>query len=165
MNQCPTQTVDATRNCRSDQGSSVTTASAVLQLSRWPRCRNTGRCCLALLGLHCGEKEHLLDVYKPHKAPNVSNGSWVVTHISSWHALVELVRNITNRSIPIPQPPVGGNPCSSLLVGTITKHERLRQKKRYSRVYERLVDALDFIIAGVLLPRLNGTGLFGKTVI
>lgn len=28
--------------------------------------------------------------------------------------LVELVRNMTRRSIPIPQPPVGGRPCSSL---------------------------------------------------
>lgn len=28
--------------------------------------------------------------------------------------LVESVKNITNRSMPIPQPPVGGSACSSL---------------------------------------------------
>lgn len=32
------------------------------------------------------------------------------------HLLVESVKNITRRSIPIPHPPVGGNPCSSLCV-------------------------------------------------
>ena len=124
--------VDATRNRRSGQGSSLRAGPAILQLSRWSRCRNSRyRCCLTLLGLHRGEKKHLLDVYKPRKTLNVSNGSWVVSRINSWHLLVELVRNMTNRSMPIPQPPVGGNPCSSLLVGTrmITGDERLRQKK------------------------------------
>ena len=32
----------------------------------------------------------------------------------SGNALVESVRNMTSLSIPIPQPPVGGRPCSKL---------------------------------------------------
>ena len=63
----------------------------------------------------------------------------VEIHINSWHILVEFVRNMTNQSIPIPQPPVGGNPCSSLLVGKwllgvkIYKKSKSRTRPRMSR--------------------------------
>lgn len=50
---------DATRNHRSGQRPSTNSQS-----SCWPRCRNTDcRRCLIQLRLHCGEKEHLLNIY------------------------------------------------------------------------------------------------------
>jgi len=103
---------------------------AILQLSCWPRCRNTG--CgyrLTKLGLHCGEEKHLLNICEPSKALTLVTD----LELNSRHALVELVRNMTNRSIPIPHPPVGGNPCSSLLVPRMsTKHKRRREKVTYA---------------------------------
>ena len=68
------------------------------------------------------------------------------------NVLVELVRNITRRSIPIPHPPVGGRPCSSLRDASVTKH--VYRSQANLRVNEGLVDALRFVVALLLLPHL-----------
>jgi hypothetical protein len=44
------------------------------------------------------------------------------------YILVESVRNITRRSIPIPQPPVGGRPCSRLR-GMLQMNEHTRRRR------------------------------------
>ena len=56
--------VDATTSYRLDHRSSVDEETVTLQLTCWSRCRNTGsRRRLTQLGLHRGEKKHLLNIY------------------------------------------------------------------------------------------------------
>ena len=69
--------------------------------------------------------------------------------------LAESVRNITKRSIPKPQPPVGGNPCSRLRrVNEEIAAARNRYDEPHSRVDEGLVNALCFVITLLLLLHL-----------
>ena len=70
------------------------------------------------------------------------------------YALVELVRNMTSRSMPMPHPPVGGRPCSRLFRGCSATRARDKAGKKHSRVDERLVDVLSLVVALILLPHL-----------
>jgi hypothetical protein len=67
--------------------------------------------------------------------------------------LVELVRNMTRRSMPIPQPPVGGRPCSSLYKGKPTNPQKT--PKENGRVNICLIDPLSLVIALLLLLHLE----------
>ena len=72
------------------------------------------------------------------------------------YALVELVRNMTSRSMPMPHPPVGGRQCSRLFRGCSARRARdnAGKKEKHSRVNERLVDVLSLVVALILLPHL-----------
>jgi hypothetical protein len=80
--------------------------SLYLSSRTWRRRTRVRRC---FDRLHCGEEEHLLDIYVKFVRPIHSSITSIIEHV-----LVESVRNITRRSMPIPHPPVGGRPCSSL---------------------------------------------------
>lgn len=67
------------------------------------------------------------------------------------NSLSELVRNMTRRSMPMPHPPVGGSPCSSLASVGI----QFIQQKKHSRIYKGLIDPLSFIVSLFLLLYLN----------
>jgi len=68
-------------------------------------------------------------ISEPSKAPALVTD----LELQPIHALVELVRNMTNRSIPIPHPPVGGNPCSSLLVPRMSTEDKRGSEKSPTR--------------------------------
>jgi hypothetical protein len=83
--------------------------------------------------------------------------------------LAESVKNMTRRSIPRPNPPVGGKPYSSLRTSlkkgrpirmSVNKKSRFENDlhakasflRSYSRVHEGLVDTLSLVVSLVLLP-------------
>jgi hypothetical protein len=68
--------------------------------------------------------------------------------------LLESVKNMTNRSIPIPQPPVGGKPYSSLLHNSSVEFNGTTGHSEYARVHKGLVDTLCLVITLSLLPAL-----------
>ena len=67
-------------------------------------------------GLHRREEQHFLDVCSKRVRHKTLLGK------SREHVLVESVKNITRRSMPIPHPPVGGRPCSSLEGDRLSAH-------------------------------------------
>lgn len=72
--------------------------------------------------------------------------------------LNEFVKNMTRRSIPMPHPPVGGNPCSSLSnIELSAQHHHLTQLRKtiHLRINKRLIDALSFVVALLLLSCLH----------
>lgn len=78
------------------------------------------------------------------------------THGVRTNALVEFVKNITRRSIPIPQPPVGGSPCSRLKK-KIDQRYSATLRERNLRINESLVNPLGLVIALFLLSDLKVT--------
>ena len=83
------------------------------------------------------------------------NREWMINvHQERDDVLVELVRNMTRRSMPIPQPPVGGRPCSILHISNFSTILMHGAKDKYARINVHLIYPLRLVVSLLLLPHL-----------